>query len=193
MAETAPATIEINDAYFCQHFKEVVSTAHTPAYASEHRLTAPVCSARSARMMDGKRTTPSSEYVLRAWACLEHPPPYGHSADAHRVARAYSLTPSTAKASRLPRRASTRRASTSARSTDRRVRSSHLSSLLRRFAEIDPCSVLQRATSVTGGRSRSPGPGLPLRRREGSERKNARRTTSVKQGEHLGDEEENVV
>lgn len=26
MAEAAPAPIEINDAYFCQHFKEVVST-----------------------------------------------------------------------------------------------------------------------------------------------------------------------
>ena len=30
MAETAqqPQTIEINDAYFCQHFKEVVSAHH---------------------------------------------------------------------------------------------------------------------------------------------------------------------
>lgn len=32
MAETEqPQTVEINDAYFCQHFKEVVSIAHHPA------------------------------------------------------------------------------------------------------------------------------------------------------------------
>ena len=37
MAETqAPATIEINDAYFCTHFEEVVSTIRlTTPYAVE--------------------------------------------------------------------------------------------------------------------------------------------------------------
>ena len=31
MAEAAPAPIEINDAYFCQHFKEIVSALPAPS------------------------------------------------------------------------------------------------------------------------------------------------------------------
>lgn len=66
MADTevaAPATIEINDAYFCQHFKEVVST-QPPHETPGNDLNAPRCSARPASTTDGKRTTRSLGYVI---------------------------------------------------------------------------------------------------------------------------------
>ena len=51
MAETAqqPQTIEINDAYFCQHFKEVVSS-------SFHQLSPP-------------RTTPDGGAIIQCTDC----------------------------------------------------------------------------------------------------------------------------